>query len=374
MAVTVFKTFSAGEILTASDLNSSFTQITDNGEDLGWPATKAKDLDGNELILDADGDTGITADTDDRIDLKLQGQDLFKFDGTTASAVDGLTFGAVATGSPSTVTVTAQGSSTNINLNLVPKGSGTAQNDGAAIGTMNDLVDDTTPQLGGDLDCNGAQIQWSQGADVASATALPVLTDGNYFDVTGTTTVTSIDTTGGAGTVIKLHFDDALILTHHATNLILPGGANITTAADDEAEFVEYGSGTYRCTNYTAATGKAIIAPYFPTTPDYDSGEQTITLDATLALTHNLGGLPGLVQVFAKCTSADQGYAADEYLLYNSIIGTVADAISMMDMTTTKINITTGDQSPLISKSSFNLANMDVGTPKWKWVVRAWKA
>ena len=58
--------------------------------------------------------------------------------------------------------------------------------------TKTEVIEDTTPQLGGDLDCNGAQIQWSKGADVASATALPVLTDGNYFDVTGTTTVTSI--------------------------------------------------------------------------------------------------------------------------------------------------------------------------------------
>ena len=147
MAVTVFKTFSAGEILTASDLNSSFTQITTNGEDLGWPATKAKDLDGNELILDAD------ADTDDRIDFKLQGVDLFKFDGSVASAVDGITFGAVATGSPSTVTLTAQGSSTNINLNLVPKGSGAVQLAGSAA--LANIVEDTTPQLGGPLDVNG---------------------------------------------------------------------------------------------------------------------------------------------------------------------------------------------------------------------------
>ena len=125
MAVTVFKTFSAGEILTASDLNSSFTQITTNGEDLAWPATKAKDMNGQELVLDADADTSITADTDDRMDFKLQGVDLFKMDGTTASAVDGIEFKAAATGSPSTVTITAQGSSTNINLDLVPKGSGT---------------------------------------------------------------------------------------------------------------------------------------------------------------------------------------------------------------------------------------------------------
>lgn len=124
---------------------------------------------------------------------------------------------------------------------------------GSGSGDMNDIIDDLTPQLGGDLDANGHQVQWSKGADVASGTALPVLTDGNYFDVTGTTTITSINTTGGAGTLIKLHFDGALILTHHATNLVLPGAANITTAAGDEFEFMEYGAGTYRCTSWSLA-------------------------------------------------------------------------------------------------------------------------
>ena len=149
---------------------------------------------------------------------------------------------------------------------------------GNSPATSTEVVDDTTPQLGGDLDCNGAQIQWSKGADVASATALPVLTDGNYFDVTGTTTVTSINTTGGAGTLIKLHFDGALILTHHATDLILPSGANITTAAGDEAEFVEYASGDYRCTSYTKADGRALIAP---TNNAITSTAQAFTEDQT---------------------------------------------------------------------------------------------
>ena len=157
-------------------------------------------------------------------------------------------------------------------------------------GGMNDLVDDTTPQLGGDLDANAHQIQWSKGADVASAAALPVLTDGNYFDVTGTVTVTSINTTGGAGTLIKLHFDGILILTHHATNLILPTGANITTAAGDEAEFVEYGAGTYRCTAYTRADGTALASGGMDdliddTTPqlggDLDVNGKNITMGGT---------------------------------------------------------------------------------------------
>ena len=99
---------------------------------------------------------------------------------------------------------------------------------------------------------------WSKGADVASATALTLGTDGNYFDITGTIAITSI-ATKGIGTVVKLHFDGILTLTHHATDLILPGAANITTAAGDEAEFVEYASGDWRCTNYERADGKSVI-------------------------------------------------------------------------------------------------------------------
>ncbi len=40
----------------------------------------------------------------------------------------------------------------------------------------------------------------------------------------------------------------------------MPGGANITTAAGDEAEFVEYASGDWRCTSYTKADGKSVAA------------------------------------------------------------------------------------------------------------------
>lgn len=88
-----------------------------------------------------------------------------------------------------------------------------------------------------------------KGADIASATALVLGQDGDYFDVTGTTAITSIGTFG-IGDVVKLHFDGILTLTHHATDLILPGAANITTAAGDEAEFIEYATGDWRMTNY----------------------------------------------------------------------------------------------------------------------------
>ena len=122
------------------------------------------------------------------------------------------------------------------------------------------LASDTNPTLSAPLETNQHQVRWSKGADVASAAALPILADGNYYDVTGMETITSINTSGSVGTVIKLHFDAALTLTHNATDLVLPGGANITTAAGDEAEFVEYASGDWRCTKYTKADGTAVIS------------------------------------------------------------------------------------------------------------------
>ena len=121
-------------------------------------------------------------------------------------------------------------------------------------------------KLNGVLKSNGNQVQWSKGADVASATALPVLTDGNYFDVTGTTTIASINTTS-VGTVIKLHFDAALTLTHNATSLVLPSALNIITAANDEAEFIEYSTGNYRCTSYTRASGQPVLGGIILGTP-----------------------------------------------------------------------------------------------------------
>ena len=120
------------------------------------------------------------------------------------------------------------------------------------------IVEDTTPQLGGTFDTNAKQVRFSKGADVASAAGLTLGTDGNYFDITGTTTITSIGTLA-IGTTVKLHFDGILTLTHNATDLILPAGANYTTAAGDEFEFTEYTTGDWRCTGYVLASGEAIV-------------------------------------------------------------------------------------------------------------------
>ena len=54
------------------------------------------DLNGTELILDADGDTSITADTDDQIDIKIAGADDFSFTANTFTAASGSTIAAQA--------------------------------------------------------------------------------------------------------------------------------------------------------------------------------------------------------------------------------------------------------------------------------------
>jgi hypothetical protein len=65
----------------------------------------ALDIEGRELVLDADGDTTITADTDDQIDIKIAGADDFQFTANTFTAQSGssivvpdggLTFGSTA--------------------------------------------------------------------------------------------------------------------------------------------------------------------------------------------------------------------------------------------------------------------------------------
>jgi len=56
----------------------------------------SKDLNGSELILDADADTTITADTDDQIDIRIAGADDFQFTANTFTAQSGSTIAAQA--------------------------------------------------------------------------------------------------------------------------------------------------------------------------------------------------------------------------------------------------------------------------------------
>lgn len=102
----------------------------------------------------------------------------------------------------------------------------------------------------------------AQGANVASATTvnLGAIADGNYVHITGTTTITGFGTVA-AGIERTVVFDGVLTLTHNATSLILPSGANIATAAGDVATFISEGSGNWRCKHYGNISGLIHAAP-----------------------------------------------------------------------------------------------------------------
>ena len=91
MAVARIKTWVDREVLTHSDLNTEISNITDNGEDLAWPATKAKDFNGQTLTLDADGDSDISAAADDIIVFKTSGSEAMRIDATQTLLVGSTT-------------------------------------------------------------------------------------------------------------------------------------------------------------------------------------------------------------------------------------------------------------------------------------------
>lgn len=99
---------------------------------------------------------------------------------------------------------------------------------------------------------------WPEGS-IASAATTDIGAETEYrLNVTGTVTITSLGTAANARK--QLRFSDVLTLTHNATSLILPGGANITTAAGDIFYFESDGSGNWRCVGFMLASGAAATA------------------------------------------------------------------------------------------------------------------
>ena len=140
--------------------------------------------------------------------------------------------------------------------------------------TQSVSADGQTPMTG-DLNMNGNRLEnmadgtansdgasvgqiYSQGTeqDIASAATTDIgALNTNFVRITGTTTITSLGANYNGPKFVR--FASALTLTHNATTLILPGGANITTAVGDRAIFVPKNNPAngWNCVAYTYATG-----------------------------------------------------------------------------------------------------------------------
>lgn len=75
--------------LNPSTLDVEVDDLTINGACIGCVAAGALDLNGQKLTIDADGDTSLTADIDDQIDIEISGADDFQFTANLFQALAG---------------------------------------------------------------------------------------------------------------------------------------------------------------------------------------------------------------------------------------------------------------------------------------------
>src|SRR4029077_20508817 len=118
-----------------------------------------------------------------------------------------------------------------------------------AVDSTNHLL---MPQVGGG---NVPGIASAATTDLCGAGDAPM-----FVNVTGTATINSFGTTCVAGQMKVILFSGDLTLTNHAGGagqIILPTGANITTAANDVA-FAIYGGAAWTIAGYQRATGAAL--------------------------------------------------------------------------------------------------------------------
>ncbi len=121
----------------------------------------------------------------------------------------------------------------------------------------------------------------------AATTSLGSASQG-AITISGTTTITSFGSATSftpTGSLKFLRFSGALTLTHNGTSLILPGGANITTADGDTCVVQALGGSNWRVLSYTrgAATPGVLLQPPVSTqTGTSATGTTTIPADNTI--------------------------------------------------------------------------------------------
>lgn len=87
----------------------------------------------------------------------------------------------------------------------------------------------------------------AKGSTIASGATVNIgAADSDYIEISGTSTISSFGATTTRNHVWT-RFTGALQITHNATSLILPGGANITTEAGDVFEWVRISGSNWIC-------------------------------------------------------------------------------------------------------------------------------
>lgn len=120
------------------------------------------------------------------------------------------------------------------------------------------LVSATNPAISADMVAR-------KGTAVTSATTTNIWgIVGDYVHVTGTTTITSLGTAPYAGAQRTVIFDGILTLTHNGTTLLLPGAANIQTAANDRVIVRADTTANMIVVKYERASGLPVVGTSVP--------------------------------------------------------------------------------------------------------------
>lgn len=199
----------------------------------------------------------------------------------------------------------------------------------------------------------GAIARWSGADTISSASTTNLATvEGEYVNVTGTTTITALGTCK-AGWIKYLKFAGALTFAHNASSLILPGGANITTAAGDVACMISEGSGNWRCVGYMRADGTALVKGGDPASDDGDSlgttslqwsdlflasGGVINWANGNVAITHSSGQISLGDAVLARANLKDYGEVTNA-------IGSIGGGTQDIDLTLGNVVTGTVDTS-----------------------------
>lgn len=148
--------------------------------------------------------------------------------------------------------------------------------------------------------------QWT---DAASATTVDLgALSTSKVRITGTTTISSFGT-ATSGVARWLRFSAAAPLVYNAASMILPGGANITTAADDTALAISLGSGNWEVHQYQRASG-APVKQSIRAGTELTLNPYAVSTTATQA--HNLGVSPSFVTARLVNLTPELGYVAGD--------------------------------------------------------------
>jgi microcystin-dependent protein len=201
MPIARVKHWSAGDEVDANDLENEFNNITDQLLIEPFVAGQQIDLNGQLLILDADGDTLLDASTDDQIDVTLGGVDDFRFEANIFRAMTG-----------SDITL----------------------DDGNVNFTSGDAV------------FTSGRLLQAKGADVTAASAITMPTDANSFDIIGTADIDSFSATQAGSIFYARCTGTGLNINHNAVSLISPWGRDYRTVPNEVICLYSLGGGNYQ--------------------------------------------------------------------------------------------------------------------------------